>query len=387
MNLVQLDHLSNSEISKLIESRGNVNISILMPVTLEPDKRDVNRITLKNLVQAAEEKLTLLNLRKPDIDRLLEPVKELVVGGRFLDSGSQGLAVYLSRDFARSYFLPIAPQESVTVGPDFLITPLMPLRLNEYFYVLAISQQETRLLRATQYSVERLDLGDMPASMAEALRWDDPERELQWHSQTNSRGERPAIFHGHGVGTKEIHKENLLRYFQMVDQYVCKVLTGENKPLVLAGVDYLLPIYREANGYRHLIKEGIEGSHQQLSDTILREQAWELVQPLFTQEREDAASLYYQQVGRELASADLATIIPAAHHGRIEILFVATDRQVWGRFDPENVQMELHAYAQPEDIDLLNLASIHTVMNNGVVYADRCEELPDEEALAAIFRY
>jgi len=268
MDLFQFKQLTDSELRALIERAGEISVSVIMPVQQEGDKRAENRTRLKNLLRAAEEELVALNLRQPDIERLLAPVEGLDEGGRFAVTDSPGLAIFLTEDFARAYQLPYAPEEMVTVSSNFLIKPLMPLRSQPTFYVLVLSQQEVRLLRATQYTVERMDLQDVPQGLNEALRWDDPERELQWHSQTGNQSDgRAAIFHGHGVGTKEMHKENLLRYFQLLDRYLSKRLAGEDAPLVLAGVDYLLPIYRQANNYRHLMEPGIEGSQQRLSDT------------------------------------------------------------------------------------------------------------------------
>ncbi len=388
MNVRQLTHLSDGELRDLIDAAGPNSVSMFMPVQQEPDKWDENRIRLKNLVQAAEKELGQLNLRRPDIDELLAPTNDLIEEGRFVATDGPGLALFLSQGIAQAYQLPYGPEEMMTVSSHFLIKPLMPLRLKEAFYVLALSQQKIRLLRATEHTVARVDLQDIPQSLREALRWDDPERELQWHTQTGGRGDgRDAVFHGHGVGTKERHKKDLLRYFQLLDRHLSKVLTDEKAPLVLAGVDYLLPIYRQANSHQHLFDEGIEGNHEQLSDAELQQKAWQLVEPHFQEEREAAESLYHQQASKSLASADLTTILPASYQGRVDTLFVALDEQRWGSYQPEADQLELHAQPQPGDVDLLNLATIHVVKNDGDVYADRREALPDAEPLASILRF
>jgi hypothetical protein len=387
MDLVPLNQLDNHELQPLIEASEGICISLIMPVQQETDKRVENQIRLKNLIQSAQEELSLLDFRRPDIEELLAPAEELL-GDRFLATESPGLAIYLAPDFSRAYRLPYAPQEVVTVSPQFQIKPLMALRFNEYFYVLALSQKEVRLLRGTQYTVERMDLHDMPQSLAEALRWDDPERELQWHSQTApGDGGRDAIFYGHGVGSKETHVENLLRYFQLLDQGLSKLLADEEAPLVLAGVDYLLPIYRKANTYGHLIEEGIEGSQKHLKDEEIQKRAWSLLQPYFRKNREAAVSLFYQQASKGLASTDLTTVIPAAHQGRVDTMFVALDEQRWGRYDPETGLLDLHSQSQPGDCELLNLGAIHTALNSGDIYASYREDMPGSEPLAAILRF
>jgi hypothetical protein len=77
----------------------------------------------------------------------------------------------------------------------------------------------------------------------------------------------------------------------------------------------------------------------------------------------------------------------AAHHGRIETLFVAVGVQVWGGFDPEKDRVEVHRSPEPGDEDLLDLAAIQTLLKSGTVYAVAPEEVPDQALLAAVLRY
>jgi len=49
-----------------------------------------------------------------------------------------------------------------------------------------------------------MDLGDTPRKIEDILKYDDPEKQLQYHTGTSSgKGKRSAIFHGHGVGTDD----------------------------------------------------------------------------------------------------------------------------------------------------------------------------------------
>lgn len=389
MDFVRLDQFTDGHLGRLLEGVEGVKVSLIMPLQREVDKRSENRIRFKNLFRSAQEELSSLDFRQTDNDQLLAPAQDLFQGGRFLTADSPGLAIYLALDFSLAFQLPYVPEEMVMVSDQFLIKPLLPLRLQEYFYILALSQQDIRLLRASQYTAERMDLGDMPQGLAEALRWEDPERELQWHSQTGSMAGdgRAAMFHGHGLGTKEVQRKNLIRYFQLLDPGLSKRLVNEDAPLVLAGVDYLLPIYREVSSYQNIVEEEVTGSPKHLDDGEMQQQAWRIVQPYFSQKQEAAVALYHQQISRKLASADVPTIISAAHQGRVATLFVAMDEQNWGAYDPDSGRIDIHSHPQPGDGDLLNLAAIYTTLNKGVVYASPRENLPDEEPLAAIFRF
>ncbi len=292
----------------------------------------------------------------------------------------------------RYYRLPLNFDALVVVTNRFHIKPLLPLFSSDgQFYVLALSQNEVRLLQGTRYSVSEVNLERVPTSLTEALRYDDPEKRRQFHTSTRtpgSRGERPATFHGHGAGSNDA-KSNLLRYFHQVDEGLQELLRHEQAPLVLAGVDYLLPIYQEANTYPHLVEGGVEGNPEELNVEELHKYAWAIVRPLFLAAQKEAAARYNKLagVGSEQVSNDLKDIIPAAHQGRVETLFVAVGIQRWGSFSLDTNIVQLHKEAKPSNEDLLDLAAVQTLLNGGTVHVVEPEEMPDETSLAAIFRY
>jgi hypothetical protein len=156
---------------------------------------------------------------------------------------------------------------------------------------------------------------------------------------------------------------------------------------VLAGVEYLFPLYEQANTYPHLLDEGIAGNPEELTPEELHARAWPLVQPTFMEAQEEAAARYSQLVGTGQATADVREAVLAAHRGRIDVLFVALGIQVWGKFDPSTVTIHMHEDAQPGDEDLLDLAAIQTILKGGTVYAVEPGQVPDDAPLAAVFRY
>jgi hypothetical protein len=388
-----MDLLIRDELRTLIDGHAGSHVSIYMPTHQMGEEIQEDPVRLKNLLGQAEEDLSAAGLRTPEAQELLEPALKLVWDGLFWQHQSDGLALFLSAEAFRRYRLPLDFEELVVVSDRFHIKPLLPLLSGDgRFYVLALSQNEVRLLQGTKYSVSEVDLEGVPGSLAEALQYDDPERRLQFHTGTRTpggKGERPAAFHGHGVASADDPKSYILRYFHRVDEGLQPLLQGEQAPLVLAGVDYLLPLYREANAYPLLVEGGVEGNPERLSAEELHRRAWDLVQPRFLQAQEEAAARYKQLAGggSEQACNDLAVIVPAAYHGRVETLFVALDIQQWGGFDPETNQVMVHRKAEPGDGDLLDSAAIHTLVNGGTVYAVERKKMPDGPLLAALLRY
>jgi hypothetical protein len=273
------------------------------------------------------------------------------------------------------------------VAHRFHLKPVLPLLVGDgRFYVLALSQNEVRLLQGTRSSASEIDLQSVPKSLSEALQYDDPERQLQFHTRTSGKEKRAAVFHGHGVGTDD-KKSNILRYFRQIDAGFHQLLREEESPLVLAVVEYLFPIYQQANTYPHLIDQVIPGNPESLSEAELHDRAWPVVQPVFLKDQKEARERYAQLKNTGRTSSELETVIQAAYYGRLDTLFVSLGREVWGTFDSVANRVDRHEEAEPEDEDLMDFAAVHSLLNRGTVYAVEPGEVPDDSLVAAILRY
>jgi hypothetical protein len=380
--------LSKEELKKLIEKSEGRCVSIYMPTHRAFPETKQDPIRFKNLLREAEQRLKTAGHRSPDINKWLKPAKALIKDTIFWQYQADGLAAFISSDLFYHYRLPLKFDELLVVTHRFHVKPLLPLFSPDgRFYILALSQNQVRFFQCTRYTVKEVELENIPQSLSEALQYDEPEKQLQFHTRAPAAGgERAAMFHGQGVG-KDDAKDNILRFFHLLDQGLYALLGKESAPLVLAGVDYLLPIYREANSYPHLMKQGITGNPEDLKGEELRDQAWKIVGPHFLKAREEAISQYRQLARSDRASDSLREIVPKAYDGRIDILFIAVGVQQWGIFDPDKCLVHPHPEPEPADEDLLDFAAVHTYLNGGTVYALKPEEMPDQTSLAALFRF
>jgi hypothetical protein len=342
-------------------------------------------LRFRKLLVQAEERLAAHGLRPSEARELLSPLHALREDISFWPNQCDGLAVFLARDFLRVYRLPWAFAEELEVGGVFHVAPLLPLLQGEgRFYVLAISQNSVRLFQGTRFTVSPVDLKGVPRNLAEALRTHDRDEVLTFHTRLTSGGSWGAIFEGHGVGIDD-KKDDLLRYFQSIDRALHPVLREEQAPLVLAAVDYLQPIYREASTYPHLLKKGIEGSPDRLSERDLHDRAWAIVGSHFQENVRRAMACYQQALAAGKATADVNAIVPAAYRGEVETVFVALGKHLWGTLDPGTNEVVVHEQPQPGDEDLLNLAAIHTLRHGNTVYVLRPEDMFGGKLLAALY--
>jgi len=356
-----------------------------MPMHRSGPETQQDLIRFKNLIREAEERLVKRGMPAPEARELLESAQKLWQGDLLQQHQSDGLGMFLSPEVFRYYLLPFAFEELVFVADRFHIRPLLPLLSGDgRYYILALSQNKVRLLQGTHYSVNEVSLADVPKNLAETLRDDDSWKELQMHSGiSGGQGKLTSVTHGSEVDSKE----NIKRYFRRIDKGLHELVKDERVPLVLAGVDYLHPIYKELNTYPHLMEAGVAGNPERLSAKELHAQAWTVIRPYFQKAQQEAADQYKQFSSSGRASNRFRKIILAAYHGQIELLFAVPDFQQWGTFDPSTDEIHLHKKEKTGDEDLLESTAIQTLLNGGTVYVVKPGSMPDTGSLAAVFRY
>lgn len=383
-----MDFAFRDELKELMQNSGRPCISIYMPTHRSGPEVQQNPIRLSNLLKDAEKRVIDFGLRAPEAREILREVSKVTEDSLFWRHQADGLAIFVSPQHFRMYRLPIHFDELVVVTDRFHLKPLLRLlNNNSHFYLLTLSQKEIKFFEATRYGINEIKLEGVPKSIDEALKYDDPQAKQRFHTRVrgSARTEDP-LFRAHGVGRDDT-KTDILRYFQKVDEGLHNYLKDERSPLVVAGVDYLLPLYREANSYPHMIEEGIAGSPDGLREDELHEKAWLLVESIFRKDQENAAARYMELAGTGLASQDIEEIVPAAMQGRVEAIFVPSGLRKWGTYDPERNLVEVHQEMQNGDEDLYDLAAIQTFLNGGSVFPVESGKVPGTGNVSAIFRY
>ena len=387
---------TKEDLDMLTSPREGLCISIYMPTERKGQETRQNAIRFKNLLDQAESMLYDSGLRKEQVDDLLNPGRSILSDHTFWQHQGDGLAAFFTEDLFQTYQLPQRVEEDVVVTNRFQLKPLIPFlnAADDAFYILALSQNNVRFFRASANDVNPVDLPDLPKSMDEALpenaSFDKTHHRIGGSESTGLQGsDRPGTYHG--LGQTEVDKgDEITRFFRKVDDAVTRYLKDSKAPLVLAGVEYHLPLYQAANTYKHLLDTIIPGSPDQRRADELQEAGWKLVKPLFENTRQDNVAEYKRLSGQQdqRALKDLEEIVKAAATGRVDVLFVQKNVQKWGKFDPDKYEVKFTDQESPEMEDLLDYAAIQTLQNGGIVYALDPQEVPEPETpAAAILRY
>lgn len=366
-------------------------ISIFLPTRKAGQETLESPIHLKNRITEVERQLQQKGWGAGDIRDLLTPVVELVDNGRFWQYQGEGLAIFRSADSFHTYRLPISVENCTIVNNRFYTRPLLPLLQDTgHFYLLALNIDNVRLYDCDHRECTPVDMGDVPTSMKDALGDEQLTQNLNFH--TNAQpvqrgGKRAAMFFGQGSSNESHKKEDIQRFFTILERGVYRLINTSNRPLVLTGVEYLLPIYREKNQYPHLLEETLIGNTEDRRVEEMHAETWPIVEPYMNQARMEALEGYHILKNDHQASSDIHEVLPAAFFGQVDILLLASEGKIWGRFDEENQKVVLHQRKELEDEDLADLAVKYALANNGLVYTYPLAEMPDGAMIAATMRY
>ena len=272
---------NKQEMQELRANDTPYSVSMYVPY-IEPSggMSNPNWIEFKNILRDAEVALSEAGADGQTIAQTLQPGYDLLEQNDFWPSLHTSLAVFAHKDFFRYYHIPQPKVEFlVSVEKGFWLEPLEQIIANDTTYlVLALSHHGVQLYQGDKYTVHQVQVDDLSKSLQKALMIDEKPRSLEQHTVAPaSRGKYSETFHGQ-YNQKEVDKQWLVKYFRMIDEALHDFLRGKETPLVLAGVEYLHPIYREVNTYPHLIKKGLTGNFEHAKPEEIRDKARQLLE-------------------------------------------------------------------------------------------------------------
>ena len=378
-----MDAIRRTDLQRLALGRPGPCVSVFLPTHRAGREVEQGPIRLKTLLRQATEALEADGVKAPTTKSLLAPLRRLLDDRLFWQYQSDGLALFSRPGWWRSFRVPLDLPELAVVDDRFHVTPLLPLLAGDgHFFVLALSQNQIRLLEGTRDRVEEVDLPGVPLGVRDALQGEEVQKQLQLYVADDGGVGAGGVYHGHGH-PGEGQAERILRYLRKVDRGLREVLAGERAPMVLAAVEHLSPIFRKANTYPQLVDEVVPGSPEGLNPHELHARAWPIVEPLFLRAQREAAARYDRLAGTGLTSQDPQDIVRAAENGRIETLFVSQHPA-----GPSAAAGDVSVSDEDSRLrDVLELATVTALSKGGTVYVFPAGEVLGGGSAAAVFRY
>ncbi|MBK5268543.1 MAG: hypothetical protein JJE47_14030 [Acidimicrobiia bacterium] len=377
-----IDVISAADVTSLGMAEGPC-VSMFMPTHRSGRETLQGPIRLRNLINSARGELSGFDVAETVIEAILAPLESLVDDHGFWQHTADGLALFSSTGRFERYRVALSLTEEVVVAASFRVRPVLSVvSRDESFFVLSLSQNEVQLFEATSSTITKLDLGSAATSMDEALTLEDPERQLQSHS-TGGGG---VEFHGHGAGA-ELDKTAIQRFLRAVDRGVCERLGDAHEPLVLACVDYYLPLFQAVTRYPNVFDTAVTGNPEHRSPTELHADALRLIESPTGGEGHPGIDRYRAAVGAGKTVSAIVDLVTRAREGRIATLLVTDVAPVWGRVAPDTGTVSTSQRASIEDEDLIDRAVFDTLAKGGEVFVTDVATLGTATGVAATLRY
>jgi hypothetical protein len=385
--------LNKASFAEIANFKDGLTVSLYIPT--HSAGVEVNEhfdpIAFKSSLNTVEQTLKQKGYDQAKIEGLFKPGYDLIRDDAFWLNLSGGLAVFIAEGFFKYIKMPVVSEPKIVVESTFHVTPLIPLMTkNEYFYLLVISKQSAKFFKGDAYGLQFIDVPGLPQSIEEVKRISELDATT---FRTGSAGKRAnpnaetGVYHGVGGGNPE-PKDNIATYFEAVDDVLWKeILNKENAPLLLAGVEYEIPIYKSCCDYHNVWDKALTGNRAYQDSTSLYKDAREIMEPYFQQRTMKALALYGNRSATEFTSSIISDVIPATYYGRVSHLFVCKNCHVWGNFNEMTNELIVHETQEEGSEDLLDNAVVKTLATGGEVFLLDKEQMPAESQLAALMRY
>jgi hypothetical protein len=381
--------LTKEKFAALANYKSSCCITIAMPTNASGsavnEQKDLT--AFKTALQQVALDLKGKSTDEASIQTMLKPGYDLLRDDTFWKKMSNGLCVFIADGHFKYVKTPIAPKEEVIINTSFHLSSLLPLMMNnDYFYLLVLSKKQARLYRADAFEMIHIPVPELPNGVDDVVHFEEKDDQKLFRTGSSGGG-GGANYHGIGSG-KPDEKENISMYFDEVDETLWKaVLHNENVPLLLAGVEYLIPLYKQVAQYKPIWDEPLTGSHEFDDMRELHEAARKKMEPYFNERHKRALEAFGNHSGQGTTSFFPDDVIASAYYKRVWHLFVAKDAELWGKFDEMSNVMKIHPSQREGDEDLVDKAIIHTILNGGEVHQLPLDQMPNKSMLAALFRY
>ncbi|WP_226889600.1 hypothetical protein [Nostoc sp. MG11] len=252
---------------KQLQSLSNVPaLSILLPThRISPDNKQ-DPIRVKNLVDEATKRLAT-EFTSRELEPLLKRLETLVSEIDYPHT-LDGLALYISHNFAKLYYLPFPVPARVVIDQTFATRDLVyGMHRAQRYWVLLLSQASTRLLAGTGETLEEVHDENFPMQM------------------TGPGATAPLPSDADSSYRDDRHR----RFFQQVDSALTLYQNqNESLPLVVGGVDRQVSFFQEVSQDTQAIAGSLSGNFDKATIHELTPHVWSIVQSVREAQQADA---------------------------------------------------------------------------------------------------
>lgn len=379
---------SRDAILSLATARDPLSVSIYLPTSPLPSETDASRIELRNQVDEAQRQLAEAGADKRQVAAIAEQIAGIIDDRAFWTHLSHSLALFATPTMVKTFRLPNRLEAAVEVADRFYVKPLMrAATFPQTAFVLALAQNSVRLLEiSADDDAQRVEVAGMPVNVADGAGLDPVAGRPPVGHQTGGRasgGNRPS----ERVQGAEGQKVRMAEYARAIVRALRPLFSGLTVPLIIAGAEPLVSIFRGVSTYPHLAAKTITGNPEEIPDAELAACARLILDEIYAEQLAALRESFAHRQANGRASTDLSDVARAATFGAIETLFVDIDRSIPGRIDSES-----GAVTVDDENDAVNYGVVDEILRRALlsgsqIFAVRAEDVPGGGPFAATLRF
>ncbi len=381
---------NKANLDALRSKGGQIFLSLYMPTQRAFPERNQNPIRYRNLLRQLRNQVEE-QLPQGECEILLKGFEELANNHEFWLEQQEALAIFSGEDFFEVFQLqrPVAERTIVSNRP--YLTPLVRIvQSADNYQVLCLTRDSVRLFEGNRDFLEEVELApEVPRDTVAALGSDLTAGDQSGHpggfGAASDRGD-PLMHESGGGGKQDEIDIDRDRFFRLVDRAIIEHHSKPSGlPLLLAALPENQAFFRSVSHNKQLMESGIAIDPESLDVKTLQQKSWALLSERYKQRLNSILDQYGSSHGQGLASDQLDEIGQATLSGRVATLLVEADRQVSGKLEAENGEVNLDGNSS--NTDVLDEVVLQTMENGGEVIVVPSELMPCATGAAAVFRY
>ena len=367
-----MPELAVTDIRRIARRNTYPQVSIHTPMVRAGREVEQNGIRLRNAADAAIEKLAEHGVAKAEAEDLLTPVRSLGATAGEMQHQQGGLSLFVTPSGYDEIQVPMELATRVEVGTYPFLSPLLdPVLRNSDYYILTLSLGGVGLYKATRFTLEYVELPDLPEDLCYVIRYDEFEKSLQPHM--TARGGQSAGVHGHGAGEDE-HEHFVIRFVDAVASAVRPHLEQSQLPLVLVGSDEAVGRFAARIGYAHLLEPHHHVDPHTISSDELLEHGWNTARTRVESAEKETLQRFHNSDHQVFG---VHAVLSAITEGRAATVCVDPLRELRGGFDRASGEVHVaHGSAEEYGDELTNVVVNEALlMGVPVLLVDSSEEI------------
>jgi hypothetical protein len=361
--------MTRHDLEELQQIRHYPCLTITLPTHRTFPDNTQDPIRVKNLVGDAEKRL-LQEFSKRDLSPLFKRLEELAdhIDYKY---ALDGLVLAVNEDMARQFVLPFRLGERVVVDDTFFTRDLVSAfnRMRRY-WLLALSEQSTRLFLAAREDLDEITAGGFP------MRQSGP-------------GADEALPGGVGINTSSYRDDRRRQFFRSVDRALGAVMAEDPLPVALAGIERHQSFFHEVSSPGRDVVAKVFGNYDHLTPHDLGRLVWPPVREAFTARRHEVLDELGAAVGQNRSASALEEVWSQASIGRGAVLIVEDTYHQPARVNEMGrLDLRVEDATAPDVLDDAVDEVVEMVLSKGgrVVFVED-GELANHGRIALILRY